>query len=305
MVQLHPYTISRVETAISTEFAESNETYIRRFLVLKQVKGLSERSLKAYEQVIRMFFAFVDKPLQRVTTDDIRYFLAVKRRNGISGTTADNYLRNLRTFFATMHAEDIIQRNPCVKIDAIKRDSQPEDPLTEDEMEDIREACSLLKTDIERLRALALIEVLYSTGCRISEVAGMDREDGARSTYVLGKGNKTREVYFNARCVSALNRYYAVRDDGCKAMFATIRGANRMGAESLESIIRTIGDLSIVDGRVHAHRFRHTTATTALRKGMPIDQVRVMLGHEDLKTTQIYATTDKDQVRESHRKYMG
>lgn len=301
---MHQYTISKTETALSTEFAEDNETYIRRFLVLKRVKGLSDRSLRAYEQTIRTFLDFSGKPVQRVTTDDIRYFLAVKRRDGISGTTADNYLRNLRTFFATMHAEDIIQRNPCAKIDAIKRDTQPEDPFTEEEMEDIREACLSLGTPMEQLRASALVEVLYSTGCRISEVAGMAREPGARSTFVIGKGSKLREVYFSARCVSALSRYYSARTDDCKSMFVSIRKCEPLTKDGLAAIVREVGDLSVVDG-VHPHRFRHTTATTALRKGMPIDQVRVMLGHEDLKTTQIYATTDKDQVRDSHRRYMG
>lgn len=302
-IALRDRVITKAETALSTEFAISNEEYTRRFLALKLVKGCSERTIDYYRETINRFFAMVTKPVPNIEANDIRAYLAVReRRDGLSKTTLDNELRNLRSFFHTMLAEEYITKDPTLKIDKVKAPKKIKKPFTELELEKIRMACKSEKQH-------AVVEVLYSTGCRVSELVGIDRDEiDGDQVIVHGKGAKDRVCYLNPRAKLAVDAYLATRADNYPALFigenvCTHELSERIDRCSVESMLRRIGKRAGVEN-VHPHRFRRTAATLALRRGMPIDQVSKMLGHEQLSTTQVYAITDQYDLKRSHEKYM-
>lgn len=291
--------VEKEETALSTEFAQPNDKYLQQFLAIKMIKGLSERTLEQYRREVQVFLDFAQKPVPAIGVNDIRVYLAKKKvRDGCSNTSVDNTRRYLRSFFDTMWREGVIADNPAAKIDEIKKEKKVKKPFSEEEVEAIREACR-----DERDRAL--VEVLYSTGCRVSEVAGMNWSgiDGDQIT-VLGKGSKERTVYLNTKASRALKKYLATRKDDQEALFVGTREPHsRLSAGCLEAIVKQLGRAANVPD-CHPHRFRRTAATVALNRGMPIDQVSKMLGHENLSTTQIYAKTDAEDVHHSHKKYL-
>lgn len=311
---LYGLTVTKEEMALSTEVKRPNEDYLKQFLAIKMVKGLSENSLRHYTHTINKFFSYVDKTVPDMTANDVRYYLAIRKtRDGISNTTLNNELLNLRSFFTTLHAEEIIPRNPTAKIDAIKKEKRVKEPFTEIEVERLRVAAMNPRTsNANPKRNLAIIETLYSTGCRVSELVNIKIKDIASGQIkVIGKGNKERYVYLNPRAQIAIENYLATRTDNFEWLFP---GGNMIDKGrtledhplekgTVESIIRKIGKRAGIEN-CHPHRFRRTAATIALRRGMPIEQVSRMLGHESLSTTQIYAITADEDVQNSHRKYL-
>ncbi len=290
--------VEREETALSTEFAESNESYVRTFITIKAIKGLSQKTLKSYMYDINRFLDFIQKPVPTITTNDVRYYLAKRMQDGCTNVTVDNTRRYLKSFFETLHKEKLIQDNPVSYIDEIKKEKKVKEPFSENDMEALREAC-------ESERDRAIVEVLFSTCCRVGELVAMNRGKIKEDSIVVhGKGNKDRTVYLNAKAKRAIEKYLATRKDTNEALFVTLREPfGRLTEGNVERLIRNIGERAGVKN-CHPHRFRRTAATVALNRGMPIDQVSQMLGHEKLTTTQIYAKTSTEDVRMSHKKYL-
>lgn len=277
-----------------------DQELLKMFFVSKKVAGLSDNSLKYYSTIINEFLKKCPKPFSLITSSDIRLFLAQKEiYDKCSKVTVNNVRRVLRTFFQYLENEDYIQRNPVAKIESIKEDKRLKKPFTEIELEKLRASLSDSRQE-------AIIETLLSTGCRVSELVGIDIEDinfATREVPVIGKGNKERIVFLNAKAIFALKRYISEYQITVGALFISKRGHKRLTRGGIESIIKEIGQTSGVKN-VHPHRFRRTMASLALNRGMPIDQVSKLLGHEDVKTTTIYAITDKESLKEGHRKYV-
>ncbi len=311
---LYRLTLSEEETALSTEVKRPNEEYLKQFLAIKMVKGLSPKSLKLYAMTARRLFSYVERNVPDMMANDIRYYLAIRKtRDGVTNVTLNGELLHLRSFFTTLQVEEIIPHNPTAKIDRIKTEKRTKDPFTELEVEKLRKAALTPKTSLENpKRNLAIIEVLYSTGCRVGELITMRKSDiNGERTKVIGKGNKERYVYLNPRAQMAIYDYLQSRTDNFDWLFPGGEFADKSGnvvdkpldAGTVGSMLRHLGKRAGVEN-VHPHRFRRTTATIALRRGMPIEQVSRMLGHENLTTTQIYAITDDEDVQNSHRKYL-
>jgi len=303
IVAFHGLEVSKPELALSTEVLPPYEEYLKQFLAIKLVKGLSPKTLTYYKLVIRSFFSKCDKPVSKVTTNDIRVYLAIREmQEHASKCTLNNERRVFRSFFGTLANEGLIAEDPARRIDQIKEPKRIKKPFTELELEQIRDAVSKLGKGKEQARNMAIIEVLYSTGCRVSELCGMNRNaiQDDRIT-VVGKGNKERVCYLNTRALMALSKYFATRGDSNIAMFVTKYG--RISTGMVERMVRELGKLAGIEN-CHPHRFRRTAATIALRRGMPIEQVSQMLGHAELTTTQIYAITSEDDVHASHQKYL-
>lgn len=311
---LYRLTLAKEETALSTEIRIPNEEFLKQFLAIKMVKGLSKNSLKLYSMTVRRLFLYVDKPVPDMTSNDIRYYLAIRKtKDGLSNTTLGSELRNLRSFFGTLHTEEFVNHNPTAKIDRIKAEKRQKDPFSEMEVELLRKAAISPKTPLENpKRNLAIIETLYSTGCRVGELVTMKRSDiSGERTKVIGKGNKERYVYLNPRALIAINDYLSSRTDSYDWLFPGGEFADKSGKAvdkpldkgTVGRMLRQIGKRAGVEN-CHPHRFRRTAATIALRRGMPIEQVSRMLGHEQLATTQIYAITADEDVQNSHRKYL-
>lgn len=302
-IALQNRTISAEETAISTQFSISNEEYVRRFLAIKAVKGCADRTLRYYGETMRNFMLAITKPVPTIDSMDIRAYLAIReRRDGASKCTMDNELRILRSFFHTMLAEEYVTKDPTAKIDKIKSVKRVKKPFTEVELEKIRGGC-------RNEKQLAIVELLYSTGCRVSELVGMDRDDIQQDEVIVhGKGNKERICYINARARIAVENYLKTRKDHYPALFigencCTHELSERIDESSVESLMRRIGKRAGVEN-VHPHRFRRTAATLALQRGMPIEQVSKMLGHEQINTTQIYVSINQDDLKRAHQKYL-
>lgn len=193
-------------------------------------------------------------------------------------------------------------KNPMDKIPNVKFDKKNlRNPLTEDELERMRDNC-------DTLRKRALLEVFFSSGCRVSEIVKLNKDDidwSSRSFRVLGKGNKTRTVYMSAKCELYLKKYLDNRTDNEIPLFITSKSPHaRFGVRSVQREIHKLGVISNVKDRVSPHRIRHTTATIALRNGASITTVQELLGHESPVTTEIYTKLDNTIIKAEHKRVL-
>ena len=301
-MELHPYSLVKISgTEMVVRDETFNENALRMFFVAKTVQGCTKRTIQYYKNVILQFIRFLnDKPVNQITTIDIRYFFAVKKeRDGNKDSNINNMRRVLSSFFGWLHEEEYIEKNPMNKIKQIRVEKRIKKPFKDIEIEKLRYAAA------DDIRLTALLEVLLSTGCRISEVSGMNRKDlDGDEIVVYGKGKKERTVYLNAKSKIALERYLATRTDSNEPMFvAKDKPHARLLVSAMGKEIRDLGKICEIND-VHPHRFRRTSATLALNRGMPIEQVQLMLGHESIETTTIYAISAQETVKANHKKYV-
>ena len=280
---------------------ETIAEYVELFLAAKKLEGCSERSLRYYATTLARFSAEMAKPAHDITTDDIRDYLTKYSDDGRVGkTTVDNIRRVISSFFSWLEEEDHIYKSPVRRIKKI-RTSRVLKPVYSDE------ALELLRDSCKEIRDLAIIDLLSSTGIRVGELVQLNRRDidfDARECVVHGKGDKERRVYFDARAKTHLLAYLELREDDTPALFVSLhRPFKRLEISGVEARLRKLGEDSGVK-HVHPHKFRRTLATKAIDKGMPIEQVQVLLGHSKIDTTLCYAMVDQDNVKRSHRKYI-
>lgn len=277
------------------------EKIVRRFLTVKHLAGCSEHTVKTYQFHLQKLALNLRCPLQDLDTNDLRCFLAAyKEKRKVSNVTLENMRLCLSSFFGWLYEEGLIKKNPMRRIGRIKADKVIKKPFSGEEMERIRMNC-------QRERDLAILEFLYSTGVRVSEAVRLNRDQinfNQSECVVFGKGGKERTVYLNSKACIHLRRYLDSRTDDNPALFVGIKKPHqRLSKEGIEAILRGIGRSSGVD-HVHPHRFRRTMATNALNRGMPVQEVRQLLGHEKMDTTMIYCTVSQEGVRLSHKKYI-
>ncbi|MEG2342529.1 MAG: tyrosine-type recombinase/integrase [Bacilli bacterium] len=281
---------------------EENKKFINMFISSKEVEGCSKRTINYYKEIIEKFILTFDKSIKLITTNDIRNYLSdYKKKSECNSVTIDNLRRVLSSFFSWLEDEDYIVKSPVRRIHRIKTIQTIKETFTDENIEKMRDECS-------NIRNLSLIELLISTGMRVGELANVNIKDvnfEERSCIVLGKGNKQREVYFDARTKIHLLQYLNTRNDEESSLFVSIKKPHqRLSISGLELIIRKIGVESEIN-KVHPHKFRRTLATMAIDKGMPIEQVQKLLGHVKIETTLHYAMVNQNNVKISHRKYIG
>lgn len=283
------------------EELEENIKMINSFISSKHVEGCSERTIKYYKEIIEKFVNNFDKSIKQISTDEIKNYLSDYKDNSSCGsTTIDNIRRVLSSFFSWLEDEDYIIKSPVRRIHKIKTTVVVKEVLTDENLERLRDEC-------ENIRDLSLIELLISTGMRVGELVNLNInslnfED--RSCIVLGKGNKEREVYFDAKTKLHLKEYISKRNDSNDALFVSMREPHqRLSISGIELIIRTLGINSNIN-KVHPHKFRRTLATMAIDKGMPVEQVQKLLGHVKIETTMHYALVNQSNVKISHRRFI-
>lgn len=283
------------------EELNENKSMIDSFISSKQVEGCSERTIKYYREIIENFVNGFDNSIKQISTNEIRNYLSNYKENSCCGsTTIDNIRRVLSSFFSWLEDEDYIVKSPVRRIHKIKTAVVVKEVLTDENLERLRDEC-------ENIRDLSLIELLISTGMRVGELVNLNInslnfED--RSCIVLGKGNKEREVYFDAKTKLHLKEYIAKRNDSNEALFVSMREPHqRLSISGIELIVRTLGMNSNIN-KVHPHKFRRTLATMAIDKGMPVEQVQKLLGHVKIETTMHYALVNQSNVKISHRRYI-
>ena len=295
------YNFYNYEVVEIEENKKDFEDYTELFIASKKVEGCSERTLNYYQTTIDNMLEEIDKNIKTIDTNDLRSYLTnYQNKNNCSKVTIDNVRRILSSFFSWLEDEDYIIKSPIRRIHKIKTTKIIRETYTDETIEKLRDGC-------EEIRDLALIDFLSSTGVRVGELVRLNREDinfEERSCIVFGKGSKEREVYFDARTKLHLEKYLSMRKDNNPALFVSLLAPyDRLEISGIEIRLRKLGkDLELQ--RVHPHKFRRTMATKAIDKGMPIEQVQRLLGHEKIDTTLQYAMVNQNNVKISHHKYI-
>lgn len=271
------------------------------FLTAKEVEGCSSKTIEYYRSTLSLMTETLAKPYTQIESDDLRKYLNdYEASRGSSKVTIDNIRRIMSSFFSWLEDEDYIVKSPVRRIHRVKTVQVAKEVLTDEDLETLRNVCGTK-------RDLAVIDLLVSTGMRIGELVKLNIEDvnlAERECLVMGKGNKQRPVYFDARTKLHLEEYLHARADHAPALFVALdSSARRVTIGNLEQRLRKLGKSAGVC-HVHPHKFRRTLATHAIDKGMPIEQVQKLLGHAKIDTTMHYAMVNQNNVKASHRKYL-
>ncbi len=274
---------------------------LNAFLSAKKVEGCSEKTLDYYRATLQRMLVAIDKAITQISTNDVRQYLSdFKEQRGSSKVTIDNIRRIVSSFFSWLEEEDYIVKNPVRRIHRVRADSLVKEIISDEAMEILRDSCT-------EMRDLAIIDLLASTGMRVGELVRMNITDidfQERQCVVFGKGNKERTVYFNARTKIHLSNYILSRKDNNPALFVSLSEPyNRLSISGVEKRLRQLGN-RINIAKVHPHKFRRTLATTAIDRGMPIEQVQKLLGHVKIDTTLHYAMVGQNNVKNSHRRFI-
>lgn len=281
---------------------DDNPKLIDAFVAAKRIEGCSEKTLKYYRITIETMVASIDKGIRHIQTEDLRSYLTdYQSKNQSSRVTIDNIRRILSSFFSWLEDEDYILKSPVRRIHKVKTATNIKETYTDEDLEKMRDNCT-------ELRDLAMIDMLASTGMRVGEMVLLNRNDidfNERECIVFGKGSKERVVYFDARTKIHLQNYLRSRKDDNPALFVSLKSPyERLKIGGVEVRLREFGKQLGLQ-RVYPHKFRRTLATTAIDKGMPIEQLQQLLGHRKIDTTLQYAMVKQSNVKIAHRKFIG
>lgn len=298
------YDISQRETHV-VPYQNNIPDYYRVYMVAKKIEGMSPESMKTYNFYLTDFFEHINRPFEQVTTNDIRIYLyETQKRTGISNRTLDGKRLVINTFMDWCWKEGYIPNNPCASIKPIKFEEKPREPLSNMELEIVRDAC-------ENYRDKAIIELFYSTGCRLSEMVNLKISDidfTSKEVHLFGKGSKHRTSYLNAKAEYMLKKYFELerpKESISDSVFVIFRKPyNEMHKESIYARVKAIQKRSGIERSLFPHLLRHTMATDALNRGMNVAEVKEILGHEKLDTTMIYAKISHDSVKFNHGRYI-
>lgn len=271
------------------------------FLMSKALEGKSPETVRRYRYELSRLLSYINKGVQSITDADVsRYMRAYKRIRRISNQTLKNVRAVYSSFFSWLRDRDRIRKNPMVLVEDIKVEKTLKKPYSDEERERMLRECTTL-------RDKAMLEFLYSTAVRVSELARLNRNDihfGSRDLIVFGKGAKERRVYLNERTNMYLKEYLSSRTDENEALFVSLKSPHeRLTKSGIEDIIRRLGRSAGVE-KAHPHRFRRTALTNALNRGMPIQEAMILAGHAKPETTMGYCTVDQESVQYHHKKYL-
>ncbi len=283
---------------LENDFADKIDFYIRAM----RLEGYSEQTLYNSTLDLANFSKYVNKAVVQVTTSDVRKFLASNPKWAVG--TVSKKLSTLKSFYKWMVAEEVILHDPTAKIRTPKQEKRLPKAISPNELEMIRDAC-------ENTRERALVEVFYSTGCRISELAGMKTADidwRNGSLPVIGKGNKERIVYLNGKAIYQLRKYLSDREfeeDDCEYLFTTvIRPYRKMGNTAIRRIVQKVASRVETSKKVTPHVFRHSMATNAINNGIELGDLQQLLGHSNPSTTLRYTMVSEERKRNAHKRYV-
>jgi integrase/recombinase XerD len=273
---------------------------LREFLLTKKIEGCSMATMHSYYLQIFKLISTSEKDVRELTAKELRaYLYEYQEMHGCSNRTLNNMRLIISSFYRFLEDEDYILKSPMKKIHAIRYDDTIQMPFSDEELEKIRNAA-------DNLRDLLIIDLLYSSGMRVGELVSRDIKDvnfKEREILVKGKGGKERICYFNARTKIELMDYLDCRNDHDEALIVKRRYPyGRISIQSVERMLKNIERDSGVPN-VHPHRFRRTLATNLLNKGMTLEQVQSILGHQRIETTLIYAKIDRNETKRQHQKY--
>ena len=287
MQRLQEVLVKRLsENATSEHSQTTNVEFLDMFLTAKHLEGCSDKTIRYYRCNIEKMLDTINTPVIKITTEMLRkYLVEYQAINNCGKVTIDNIRRSLSTFFSWLEEEDYIIKSPMKRIHKVKTAVIVKDTIPDEKVEILRDNCN-------NLRDRALIDFLLSTGIRVGELVRLNIDDidfSERECVVYGKGDKERKAYFDAKT---------------SALFVSLnKPHSRLTESGVELRLREMGKKLGVE-KVHPHKFRRTMATRAIEKGMPIEQVQKILGHEQIDTTLRYAMVNQNNVKLSHRKFI-
>ena len=300
-VILSNYEVETRKTDIVLYNFEIPET-VKMYIVTKKISGLSEKSLYLYSIVLKDFFITIQKTPDKISANDIRLYLyTYQKEHNISNRTLDCRRTIICSYFGWMASEEYINKNPAINITPIKYERKHKKPMSQLDLEKVRNAC-------ETKREKAIVEMLYSTGCRVSELEHLNILDvnfDTKEVMLFGKGNKHRVSYLNAKAEVSLKNYLKERTDNNDALFVYDKKPyDRLKKPGIEAIIKKILSRTDLNINVTPHTFRHTTATHSLNHGMNVVEVSKLLGHESIETTMQYISTSSESIKNNYQKYV-
>ena len=287
---------------ITTEIVTVNsevKNLLKNYLVSKKIAGLSENSLKLYNLYISDFISKTNKNISDMNNLDIKlYLFNYQNIHKISNRTLESRRIIICSFFNWLFNNEYISKNIAGNIEPIKYEKKHRKSMSEMDLEKIRKYV----TDV---RDTAIIEMLYSTGCRVTELVNLNRSDidfQSKEVKLFGKGAKHRVSFLNARAEISIKNYLATRTDNNPALFVSLRKPHeRLSKFGIEKFIREMNNNISLTTYVTPHIFRHTTATMALNRGMNVVDVSKILGHSKLETTMEYITSNLDKIKSYHK----
>ena len=278
-----------------------NSELLTAFLDAKTLEGCSKKTIRYYRLTIEKMLDTINKNSVTITTEDLRKYLTdYQKINDCSKGNLDNIRRIFSSYFMWLENENYVLKSPVRRIHKIKSTKAVKETISDDSME-------LMRDNVAHPRDLAIIDLLASTGMRVGELCGLNRSDidfENQECVVLGKGDKERIVYFDARAKLHLQNYLNSRKDDNPALFVSLLKPHaRLEIPGVEIRLRKLGRKLDIP-KVHPHKFRRTLATKAIDKGLPVEQVKTLLGHSQLDTTMEYAIVNQTNVKNSHKKYI-
>jgi len=301
LIKLHGVTIVEECTEIVVS-ERSWEWYLMKFCADKRIENCAEGTIAGYCRFIRQMYCTLRKPIEQVTAEDLRYYLALYQyRRGKEKPLSLSYINDIRhcfgSFFGWAYSMEYIGRDPSKGIRKIRVPEKLLEPYSEHDRITLMEAA---KTD----RDIAIMQCLYSTGMRISELLSLNIADiqytGRRAETVLRKTkNKTeRKVYFSEKAVFYLRRYLANRNDSNPALFVSEKAPHsRLSKSGAEIMMAKLGKETGI--HAYCHRWRRSFITDACKRGMPIEVAARLAGHKKLTTTARYRVVGDDEAREA------
>lgn len=292
------YDVSVRETALVPQ--DYIPEAVKVYLVSRKIEGLAASTLSNYGSRLKAFFQDIRRPLEQIGANDIKVYLyRLQEKTGMGNRTLNSVRTVICTFFRWVTSEGYLEKDPSTTIKAIKYTVKDRGYLSEMELEKLRNAC-------ETIRDRAIVELSYSTGCRVSELVHLKKEDidfATKTITLFGKGSKYRKSYINAKAEYALKKYFESRDDVSDYVIVKDRAPfNSLTRSMIQKRITYLGEKAGIAWRISPHTLRHTTASLGLQHGMAITEVQRMLGHASINTTLIYATITNQDVKASHAK---
>ena len=282
---------------------EEKDDLMECYLSALQVEGRSEKTLRHYRYVITRMMKEIKIQTRRITVYHMRSWMAKEQARGVADATLNNIRQIMSGYFGWLHRENLIERNPVANLGPVKCQKKKKSTYTNVEIERLNAAC--IATD-DYFRNRAILAFLESSGCRISEMTGLNRDSVDMKTgecIVLGKGNKERRIYLGDVACMMLRQYLSKRTDDNPALFIGCR-KERLQPDGVRYMLKTLAAKAGVNN-VHPHKFRRTLTTNLLRRGMPIQEVAGLLGHEKIETTMRYVVMNDSDVRNSYRRFAG
>lgn len=300
-VVMQGYDITKKETAL-TVYNQELPSVVKMFIVCKKIEGFSDGTLYNYTKHLTNFFFVMQKLPEQVTANDIRvYLFNYQQERGITNRSLDKVRSCLASFYSWMYIEGYIEKNPMLAVNKIKYEKKSKKPCSQTDLEYLRMACNTLKQK-------AILEVLYSTGCRVGELVVLKKNDidwQEKTVHLFGKGKKHRVSFLNAKAEVALKEYLASRDDNNEYLFVSDRKPhNQMHTCGVQKIIREMAERAgdNVNKKITPHVLRHTTATRMLENKADLTSIQAVLGHSNINTTMIYAHNTLENVKLEHNK---